>query len=81
MDISTTIERKIGGTSEVLPTIIRSANRKSMFEISEEIRKAKETEIDKSDVYKTQLKKTENMSYKKIVISKFGGSRGFTMGS
>lgn len=53
VDISTTIERKIGGSSEVLPAIIRSANRKTMFEISEEIRKAKETEIDKSDVYKS----------------------------
>jgi pyruvate/2-oxoglutarate dehydrogenase complex dihydrolipoamide acyltransferase (E2) component len=53
VDISTTIERKMGGASEVLPTIIRSANRKSMFEISEEIRKAKEGEIDGSEVFKS----------------------------
>ena len=53
VDISTTIERKIGGTNEVLPTIIRSANRKTIFEISEEIRKAKEGEIDESEVFKS----------------------------
>ncbi|MCF8358911.1 MAG: 2-oxo acid dehydrogenase subunit E2 [Prolixibacteraceae bacterium] len=53
VDISTTIERKIGGTSEVLPTIIRSANRKTMFEISEEIKDAKEKEIDGSEVFKS----------------------------
>ncbi|MCF8236185.1 MAG: 2-oxo acid dehydrogenase subunit E2 [Bacteroidales bacterium] len=53
VDISTTIERKIGGTSEVLPTIIRCANRKSMFEISGEIKDAKEREIDGSEVFKS----------------------------
>lgn len=53
VDISTTIERKIGGTSEVLPTIIRSANRKTMFEISEEIKDAKEKGIDGSEVFKS----------------------------
>jgi len=51
VDISTTIERKMGGANEVLPAIIRSANRKSMFEISEEIKKAKEAEIDESEVF------------------------------
>lgn len=53
VDISTTVERKIGGSSEVLPTIIRSANRKSMFDISEEINAARETQIDESEVFKS----------------------------
>jgi len=53
VDISTTIERKIGGDSEVLPAIIRGANRKSMFEILEEIKDAKEKEIEVSEVFRS----------------------------
>jgi pyruvate/2-oxoglutarate dehydrogenase complex dihydrolipoamide acyltransferase (E2) component len=53
IDISTTVERKINDEYEVIPKIIRKANHKDMFEISEEIRKAKTEPIHKAEVYKS----------------------------
>lgn len=52
VDISTTIERKINDNYEVIPTIVRKANQKSIFEISEEIKKAKIAPVNDTEVYK-----------------------------
>lgn len=53
VDVSTTIEREIGGQREVIPKIIRNANHKDMFEISSEINNAKTEEINDAEVYKS----------------------------
>jgi pyruvate/2-oxoglutarate dehydrogenase complex dihydrolipoamide acyltransferase (E2) component len=53
VDISTTIERKIGGQYEVIPKIVRRANRKTCFEISEEIRHAKNESLEEAEVYRS----------------------------
>jgi len=52
VDVSTTIERKVQGRNEVVPRIIRAANRKSVAEISEEIRQEQSGELDRSEVYR-----------------------------
>lgn len=53
VDVSTTIEREIGGQREVIPKIIRNANHKDMFEISSEIQDAKTAEIKDTEVYRS----------------------------
>jgi len=52
VDVSTTIERKIEGNSEVIAHIVRSANSKSAIEISEEILKEQEANPKDAKVYK-----------------------------
>jgi len=52
VDVSTTIERIIEGRSEVVPTIIRAANKKSILDINKDIRKAQSVDLDKSGVYR-----------------------------
>jgi len=52
VDVSTTIERRIGDQNEVIPKILRKANRKSFFEISEEIRRARNEPLEKAEVYR-----------------------------
>ena len=52
VDVSTTIERKVDGHNEVIPRIIRAANRKSVAEISEEIRQEQSGDLDRSEVYR-----------------------------
>jgi len=51
VDVSTTIERRIDGNSEVIPEIIRSANKKSVSDISEEIKNAKTKKVETTDVF------------------------------
>lgn len=53
VDVSTTIEREIGGQRVVIPKIIRNANNKDMFEISSEIKDAKTSEVREAEVYKS----------------------------
>ena len=53
VDVSTTIERRINGRSEVVALIIRGANQKSVEEISAEIRHEKEKEVRDSEVFRS----------------------------
>ncbi len=53
VDVSTTIERKIEGNSEVVPRIIRNANRKSIGEISRELKKEKEENVKEAEVFRS----------------------------
>ena len=53
VDISTTMERKLKGNSEVVPIIIRSANQKSVDESTREINKGKFEKIQRSEVYRS----------------------------
>jgi len=52
VDVSTTIERKTGGHSVVVPKIIRSANRKSVSEISKEIQDEKSAKTSETEIYR-----------------------------
>jgi pyruvate/2-oxoglutarate dehydrogenase complex dihydrolipoamide acyltransferase (E2) component len=53
VDVSTTIERRINGRSEVVALIIRGANKKSVEEISGELRNEKEREVRESEVFRS----------------------------
>ncbi len=53
VDVSTTIERRIGDQYEVIPKIVRRANRKSFFEISGEIERARNEPLEKAEVYRS----------------------------
>jgi len=53
VDVSTTIERKINDEYVVIPKIIRSANHKSMSEISTEIMKAKKEPLAEEEVFRS----------------------------
>lgn len=53
VDVSTTIERKVEGNSEVVAMIIRAANRKTIQEISSEILEEKSRDVKGADVYKS----------------------------
>jgi pyruvate/2-oxoglutarate dehydrogenase complex dihydrolipoamide acyltransferase (E2) component len=53
VDVSTTIERLVEGRNEVIPTIIRAANRKSFREIHQDIRQAQSKRADQAGVYRT----------------------------
>lgn len=53
IDVSTTIERKIDGRSEVVAKIIRAANRKSLAVISKEIKDEKEKMVDDTEVFRS----------------------------
>ncbi len=52
VDVSTTMERKVGGRSEVIAKIIRSANTKTVHEISREIEDEKTQGVEKAEVYR-----------------------------
>lgn len=52
VDVSTTMERKVGGRSEVIAKIIRSANTKTVHEISREIENEKTQDVEKAEVYR-----------------------------
>lgn len=51
VDVSTTVERLVDGVSQVVPTIIRGANEKSLHRINEELRAAKERPVKGSEVF------------------------------
>lgn len=51
VDVSTTIERTIGGNKEVVAKIIRAANRKTVNEISEELKEEKVGEVQSAEVF------------------------------
>ncbi|MGD8804819.1 MAG: 2-oxo acid dehydrogenase subunit E2 [Chloroflexota bacterium] len=53
VDVATTVERVVEGRKEVVPTIIRAANRKSLGEISREIRRVQAERAEKAGVYRT----------------------------
>ena len=53
VDVSTTIERKVEGNSEVVAMIIRAANKKTIQEISSEILEEKSKDVKDADVYKS----------------------------
>jgi pyruvate/2-oxoglutarate dehydrogenase complex dihydrolipoamide acyltransferase (E2) component len=53
VDVSTTIEHKVEGNSEVVAMIIRAANRKTIQEISSEILEEKSKDAKDADVYKS----------------------------
>jgi len=52
VDVSTTVERLVEGRSEVVPTIIREANRKSVQEIHQEIRQAQSQRVQEAGVFR-----------------------------
>jgi len=52
VDVSTTVERVVEGRNEVVPTIIRSANRKSVKEIHQEIRQVQSEKVEGARVYR-----------------------------
>lgn len=51
VDVSTTVERTVDGASQVVPTIIRAANSKSVREIHSEIRAARTSLVEDSGVF------------------------------
>jgi len=53
VDVSTTIERRIGGRSEVVAMIIRGANRKPAADISAEIREESSRSAEEAAVYRS----------------------------
>jgi pyruvate/2-oxoglutarate dehydrogenase complex dihydrolipoamide acyltransferase (E2) component len=52
VDVSTTIERLVDGRNEVVPTIIRAANRKSVYEIHQEIRQTQASKVEEAGVFR-----------------------------
>lgn len=52
VDVSTTMERRLGGHSEVVAKIIRSANKKSVHEISREIEEERSRNVEDAEVYR-----------------------------
>ncbi len=53
VDVSITIERKIDNKSEVVAMIVRGANRKTISEISEEIKTEKEKNVSEAEVFRS----------------------------
>lgn len=53
VDVSTTIERKVDGNSEVVAMIVRKANYKSAADISEEIRREKNKDVRHTEIYRS----------------------------
>ncbi|PWD98268.1 2-oxo acid dehydrogenase subunit E2 [Marinilabilia rubra] len=53
VDVSNTIERKVGNNNEVVAMIIRGANKKTVSEISEEIRWEKEKDVKDAEVFRS----------------------------
>jgi len=51
VDVSTTVERLVEGRHEVIPTIIRAANRKSIQEIHQEIRQVQSQKVQEARVF------------------------------
>lgn len=51
VDVSVTVERVVDGQSQVVPTIVRAANRKSVREIHDEIRSAQTTPVERAGVF------------------------------
>ena len=51
VDVSTTVEREIGGRKQVIPHIVRSANMKTLIEIHNEIREAQSREPEEGEVF------------------------------
>ena len=49
--MSTTVERSVDGASQVVPTIIRGANRKSVRDITTEIGAAQSKQVKESGVF------------------------------
>ncbi|HEN20657.1 MAG TPA: dehydrogenase, partial [Desulfobacteraceae bacterium] len=50
---STTVERKVNNSHQVVPTIIRAANKKTVQEIHHHIRAAQEKQVEKAGVYRS----------------------------
>lgn len=53
VDVSTTVERTVDGASQVVPTIIRAANCRTVREIHEEIRTAQLTPVERAGVFRS----------------------------
>lgn len=53
VDVSTTIERKIDKNSEVVAKIIRKANRKTLSQVSLEIKEEKEKNVKDAEVFRS----------------------------
>lgn len=53
VDVSTAVEREVDRRKEVVPTIIRAANRKSVEEMHREIRKTQSEKVEKAGVFQT----------------------------
>jgi len=53
VDVSTTIERTINGNKEVVAKIIRAANRKTVAEISEELKEEKAGDVQSAEVFRS----------------------------
>lgn len=53
VDVSTTVERRVDGRREVVPTILRAANRKSVLQIHQDIRRAQAERPKQAGVYRT----------------------------
>jgi len=51
VDVSTTVERVVDGRNEVVPTVIRAANHKSVQEIHQKIRQAQAEKVEKAQVF------------------------------
>ena len=52
VDVSTAVERVVEGQSEVVPAIIRAANKKSIKEIHHEIRRVRSEKVEEAGVYR-----------------------------
>lgn len=53
VDVSTTVERRVDGRAQVVPTIIRAANRKTVLQIHRAIRRAQQRDARQAGVYRT----------------------------
>ncbi len=56
VDVSTTIERKFAGQLQVVPMIIRAADKKEVTEISQELKEEKEKPAELASVHKSMCK-------------------------
>ena len=64
VDVSVTVERVVDGANQVVPTIVRAANRKSIREIHAEIRRAQTTPVERAGVFGSiRLSRGENPSH------------------
>jgi pyruvate/2-oxoglutarate dehydrogenase complex dihydrolipoamide acyltransferase (E2) component len=53
VDVSTTVERLVDGRHQVVPTIIRGANRKTLQQIHQGIRQAQAEKVEEAGVFQT----------------------------
>lgn len=51
VDVSTTVEREVDGRKQVIPHIVRSANKKTLTEVHNEIREAQSREPEEGEVF------------------------------